>query len=69
ILRSKKRAMSLEAVGSQIIYENFAVEKMQGSEKEKIPSLIELSRILLEEDRVAELPKPKVDGTGNEKAK
>ncbi|MCO5595888.1 hypothetical protein L7F22_049939 [Adiantum nelumboides] len=44
-------------------------KKKPGFEKEKIPSLIKLSRILLEEDHVAELAKPKVDGTGNEKAK
>ncbi|MCO5606681.1 hypothetical protein L7F22_060870 [Adiantum nelumboides] len=57
--KPKETAMSLEAVGSQIIHENFAVEKMQGSEKGKIPLLIELSRMLLEEDRSAKLPKPK----------
>ncbi|MCO5600519.1 hypothetical protein L7F22_054632 [Adiantum nelumboides] len=64
--KPKVTAMSSEAVGSQITHENFAVEKMQ---KEKIPSLIELSRMLLQEDHATELPKPKVDGTGDEKAK
>ncbi|MCO5577101.1 hypothetical protein L7F22_030923 [Adiantum nelumboides] len=49
--------MSSEVVGSQIIHENSAGEKKQGLEKGKIPLLIEFSRMLLEEDRAAELPK------------
>ncbi|MCO5575691.1 hypothetical protein L7F22_029495 [Adiantum nelumboides] len=62
-------AMSSEVVGSQIIHENSIAKKKQGLEKGKIPLLIEFSRMLLEENRAAELPKPNVDGTGNEKAK
>ncbi|MCO5602110.1 hypothetical protein L7F22_056238 [Adiantum nelumboides] len=67
--KPKETAMPSKVFGSQIIYENCDVEKMQGFEKKKIPSLNELSRMLLEDDCATELPKPKVDGTGNEKAK
>ncbi|MCO5552067.1 hypothetical protein L7F22_005577 [Adiantum nelumboides] len=56
-------AMSLEVVGSQIIHENFAGEKKQGPEKGKIPSLIEFSKMLLEVDRAAKLPKQQAKKT------
>ncbi|MCO5577100.1 hypothetical protein L7F22_030922 [Adiantum nelumboides] len=56
-------AMSLEVVGSQIIRKNFAGEKKQVPEKGKIPSLIEFSRMLLEEDRATELPKQQAKKT------
>ncbi|MCO5595453.1 hypothetical protein L7F22_049496 [Adiantum nelumboides] len=64
--KGKEKAVS---VGSQKPHEDLSAQKMQGSEKEKIPSLIELSRVLLQEDRATKLSKPKVDGTGDEKAK
>ncbi|MCO5588895.1 hypothetical protein L7F22_042856 [Adiantum nelumboides] len=56
-------AMSSEVVGSQIIHENSASEKKQGPKKGKIPSLIEFSRMLLEEDCVAELPQQQAKKT------
>ncbi|MCO5573204.1 hypothetical protein L7F22_026971 [Adiantum nelumboides] len=56
-------AMSSEVVGSQIIHENSAGEKKQGLEKGKIPSLIEFSRMLLEEDCAAKLPKQQAKKT------
>ncbi|MCO5560130.1 hypothetical protein L7F22_013737 [Adiantum nelumboides] len=56
-------AMFLEVVGFQIIHENSTGEKKQGPKKGKIPLLIEFSRMLLKEDRVAELPKQQAKKT------
>ncbi|MCO5595691.1 hypothetical protein L7F22_049736 [Adiantum nelumboides] len=53
--KTTETAMSSEVVGSQIIHENSAAEKKQN--------------VVGRGSCAAELPKPNVDGTGNEKAK